>query len=120
MPCDERSSFECGLKTREVTWEGVTSELRRAELVVFQKWMVRSDDPPPEARREAFQGHQARAWLKREEEGQGRGLDGCERENSGQTLTAAVWFVLHILGAFVMRPSQTLTTLSFPPLARSC
>ena len=33
------------------------------------------------------------------------------------TLTAAVWFVLLIFGELVIRPSQTFTTLSFPPLA---
>jgi hypothetical protein len=48
----------------EVTWEGVTRELRRADWVVFQKWMVRSEEPPPEARREEFHGHQARAYAK--------------------------------------------------------
>lgn len=36
-------------------------ELRRAEVVVFQKWMVLSEVPPPEARSEEFQGHHARA-----------------------------------------------------------
>lgn len=61
MPCEERSSLEWGLKTSEVTWEGVMRELRRAEVVVFQKWMVLSEVPPPEARRDEFQGHQARA-----------------------------------------------------------
>ena len=36
-PCDDSTSRACGLKMMEVTWEGVTSELRRADVVVFQK-----------------------------------------------------------------------------------
>lgn len=50
---------------REVTWEGVTREFKRAEVVVFQKWMVLSEDPPPVARREGVQGHHASACGKR-------------------------------------------------------
>jgi len=61
-PWDERSSFAWGFQRSEVTWEEVTSELSRADWVVFQKWIVRSDEPPPEASNEEFQGHQARAW----------------------------------------------------------
>lgn len=90
--------------------------MSRAEVVVFQKWIVLSEVPPPEARREEFHGHHARA-CKRMWDGQ---RVEAWRLTKERTLTAAVWFVLHILGALVMRPSQTLTTLSLPPLARSC
>lgn len=45
-----------------MTCDGVMSELSRADVVVFQKWIVLSDVPPPEARRDEFHGHQARAF----------------------------------------------------------
>lgn len=36
-PCEDRISRECGLKIRDVTWDGVVSEFIRADVVVFQK-----------------------------------------------------------------------------------
>jgi len=39
-PCVESISRECGLKTNDVTCEGVTRELRRADVVVFQKLIL--------------------------------------------------------------------------------
>jgi hypothetical protein len=61
-PCVERISLVCGAKRREVTWEGVGRVCRRVEVVVFQMWIVASFVPPPEARREGCQGHQAMAY----------------------------------------------------------
>lgn len=60
-PCVDRSSLACGFQTSDVTCELVTRLFRRADCVLFQKWIVLSDEPPPEARRDEFQGHQARA-----------------------------------------------------------
>ena len=54
-------SRPCGLKTSEVTCELVACEARRAEVVVCQKWMTLSFDPPPDASNELCQGHQASA-----------------------------------------------------------
>lgn len=83
MPCDERISRECGLKMSDVTWDGVARELRRAPVVVFQKWIVRSDEPPPEARRLEFQGHHARAWKNRDEKGPGLKKDATHLDRCG-------------------------------------
>jgi hypothetical protein len=58
-PCVERISLRCGENRREVIWEGVRRECRRAPVVVFQICMVASFEPPPEARREGCQGHHA-------------------------------------------------------------
>jgi hypothetical protein len=60
-PCVESNSLACGEKTSEVTCEPTLRELVRAPVVLDQKWMCWSADPPPVARREFCQGHQARA-----------------------------------------------------------
>jgi len=69
--------------------------LTRAPVVVFQKWMFRSYEPPPVARRLSCHGHQLSA------------------------LTAARWFFFANLGAARDRASQMETRLSLPPVA-SC
>jgi hypothetical protein len=56
------SSLEWGDHMREVTWEFVSSELDRAPVVVIQKWMCLSADPPPVASKFCCHGHQARAF----------------------------------------------------------
>lgn len=60
-PWVERISLEWGDQMREVTWEAVGREEVRAPVDVVQKWMCLSAEPPPVARREDCQGHQARA-----------------------------------------------------------
>src|ERR1700734_898801 len=55
-PCVSRISLQCGPKRRDVTWDGVRREWRRAPVVVFQMCIVASFVPPPEARREGCQG----------------------------------------------------------------
>lgn len=60
-PWVDKSSLPCGFHASEVTCEVVTRLLSRAACVVFQKWIVRSEDPPPDARSDEFHGHHARA-----------------------------------------------------------
>jgi hypothetical protein len=40
----------------------VSTELSLEAVVVFQKWMCLSHDPPPVANKLSCQGHQARAY----------------------------------------------------------
>jgi len=47
----------------DVICEGVRRECRRAPVVLFQILIVASLVPPPEAKREGCQGHQAIAYV---------------------------------------------------------
>jgi hypothetical protein len=58
-PCVARISLEWFDQMREVTWDEVGREERRAPVVDDQKWMVWSLVPPPVARRLVCQGHHA-------------------------------------------------------------
>ena len=114
-PWEERISFSNGFHCKAHTWESVCTEFRRDPVSVFQNLMHWSLDPPPEAKRDFYQGHQAKA------------------------LTAALWSLKQYLGYYTFEfnmfrekglllplwkgflilelMSQIQSKLSFPPLA---
>ena len=96
-PCDETISLSCTDHCSAQTCECVSTALTNAPLLVFQKRIMRSAVPPPEASRFFCHGHHARA------------------------LTAAwCWSKLKTGGAVATRrSSQIFSRLSLPPEA-SC
>ena len=99
-PCELSNSRSLLLHNKEQTSEPVSTEFKHAPERVFQNLMHRSFDPPPEASKLLWKGHQARA------------------------LTAALWssslwshWVAELEDAIDL--SQMWRRLSVPPLA-SC
>ena len=60
-PCDETSSLSCMLHCSAQTCECVSTSLRHAPELEFQKRIMRSAVPPPDASRFLLHGHQASA-----------------------------------------------------------